>query len=698
MPSGVVVEQGSGRSLSGIVVSDGLAVTRTDADGAFSFPERADAEFVFVSVPSTHHALEAGWFARIPSGEASTLRFELRPRADATSGAFRFVQVTDLHVSVDRGERLQPMIHAGVVSPPGIVPTGEVSGAELRADLELIVEREAPDFIAATGDLADYGQEEELAAYRDAITGLGVPVASVPGNHDHLSVLSREAITEFFSTWKQEDTPDLGPGDAFQRAVFGGDWRRPKSGRAPWRDVIGPLYYSFDWGGVHFVAYDGEGLRRYGDDYPQDEWLANDLATVDASTPVVVLTHFPETAEFYRSRFANVRLIASLCGHWHATRHWQDGDAHHWTSANVGFGGIDYTPRGYRVVEVDAQGARSWWETVEPPRADARRVTGAGGTADRLVFAFEGPDASGAIAVPKKWEVPLRAAARGGLVVADGRVFSIDSGSTLRSHDAKTGEERWTRELGDRSVRMTFGLPTVVGDRLYVGSAMSVHAFVAESGRELWRRDISPDDWAASWSGVAADAEIAVIGALNDHLHLAALEADTGQIRWIHDGRDIAGVSATPVLLEDQVLAARAPGWLQSFDRDDGKMQWEQPLDDAWPVALASARGLAFVRSSTGQVTAHDVHDGALRWSVPLGPGLRASRPYSRERGGTRVPLVVFGPHVWTATADALVGINLETGEITSRTETDGEIVTVLGDGPYVLGVTTDARVVKVTR
>jgi outer membrane protein assembly factor BamB/predicted MPP superfamily phosphohydrolase len=680
------------------MVSDGLTVVRTDADGSFSFPERADAEFVFVTVPSSHQALEQGWFASLRDEDDSKLRLELTPREGGAKDGCRFVQVTDLHVSVDGGARLQPMIHAGVVSPPGIIPTGEVSGEELRADLELIVEREAPDFVAATGDLADYGQEEELDAYREAITGLGVPVASVPGNHDHLSVLSREAITEFFATWKQEDTPDLGPGDAFQRAVFGGDWRRPKSGRAPWRDVIGPLYYSFDWGGVHFVAYDGEGLRRYGEDYPQDEWLANDLAAIDSTTPVVVLTHFPESAEFYRSRFGNVRLMASLCGHWHATRHWQDGDAHHWTSSTVGFGGIDYTPRGYRVVEVDAEGARSRWETVESTKQGARRVTGAGGTADRLVFAFEAPDASGAIAVPKKWEVPLRAAARGGLVVTDGLVFSIDSGSTLRSHDAKTGDERWSHQLGDRSVRMTFGLPTIVGSRLYVGSAMSVHAFVAESGSELWRRDISPDDWAASWSGVAADAEIAVIGALNDHLHLAALDAGTGEIRWIHDGRDIAGVSATPVLLQDRVLAARAPGWLQSFDRGDGKMQWEQPLDDAWPVALASARGLAFVRSSTGQVTAHDVQDGAQRWSIPLGPGLRASRPYSRERGGSRVPLVVFGPHVWTATADALVGIDLETGEITTRTQTDGEIVTVLGDGPFVLGVTADAHVVRAQR
>src|SRR5207247_3062325 len=122
------------------------------------------------------------------------------------------------------------------------------------------------------------------------------PVAHVPGNHDYLSSLTPEAVAEFGAWWREEGMArGVDPVAEYQARVFGGDYRRPGSGRAPWLDEVGPAYYSFDWGGVHVVVYDCEGLLRYGDDYPQDRWLARDLALA-AGTPVIVFLHFAEPA------------------------------------------------------------------------------------------------------------------------------------------------------------------------------------------------------------------------------------------------------------------------------------------------------------------------------------------------------------------------------------------------------------------
>jgi outer membrane protein assembly factor BamB/predicted MPP superfamily phosphohydrolase len=698
VPSGRALDQDDGSPIATVVVSDGLAVTRTGDDGTFVLPDRDDIEFVWVCVPSTHRALEPGWFVDVRAGIPPAIEFALARRAEPVADGCRFVQVTDVHVSVDEGARLRPMIESNVVAPAGIRVTGEVSGAEFREDLEAIVARERPDFIAATGDLADYGQSEELVAYRDAITGLGVPVASVPGNHDHLSVLVRDAVDAFFREWASRDNPEgLTAGDAFQREFFRGDWRRPNSGRAPWLDVMGPLYYSFEWGGVHIVMYDGEGLRRYGDDYPQDAWLAADLATVAPGTPVFVGTHFPETREFYRTRFGSVRLVGSISGHWHGTRVWHDGEAAHWTSSTTGFGGIDFTPRGYRVLEVDSSGARSQWVTMEAPTSTAPRVTGrAAVLGDRVAVATEHGDGRGAIRVGDDWSRDLDVATRGGITSDGTRLFATDLAARLVALDGATGELLWAHDLGDPSVRWNLGVPVVRDGRVYAGSAMSVHAFEVDDGAPLWATELAPEDWAATWAGLAADADTVVIAATNDRLDLAALDAADGTVRWRHGHRDIAGVSATPVIAGASVLAARAPGWLAAYTLADGKKEWEVALDDAWPVALAIATTRALVRSATGCVTAHEVDGGELVWECPLGPGRRAGRPYSRTPGGARVPLVVIGDRAWTTTFDAVIALDLDTGAVVQQHAIGTEVATLVALDVGVSAVTADARVVPV--
>jgi outer membrane protein assembly factor BamB len=137
-------------------------------------------------------------------------------------------------------------------------------------------------------------------------------------------------------------------------------------------------------------------------------------------------------------------------------------------------------------------------------------------------------------------------------------------------------------------------------------------------------------------------------------------------------------VSATPVIVGEVVLAARAPGWLAAYAIADGSKAWEVALDDAWPVALAAAGQRAFVRSATGRVTGHALDGGALLWECDLAPGVRAARPYSRRRGGARFPLLVLGDRVWTAEFDAVVAFDRETGAVVHREEAGAEVATIV--------------------
>ncbi|TMK54871.1 MAG: hypothetical protein E6G60_21010, partial [Actinobacteria bacterium] len=267
--------------------------------------------------------------------------------------------------------------------------------------------------------------------------------------------------------------------------------------------------------------------------------------------------------------------------------------------------------------------------------------------------------------------------------------------SELVALDARTGDTRWSRRLGEESVRWIMGLPAVAGGRVYAGSAMSVHAFDAGDGTERWRHDLGPEDISPSWSGVAADADTVVLGASAQALHLIALDAPSGEVRWRHSGRDLAGVTVTPVIAGDLVLAAHGPGWVRAYSIADGETRWKAALDEAWPVALAVDGAGAIVRSAKGTISAHDLADGVARWTCALGPGPRSARPYSRPPGGTRAPLVIAGGAAWTSVFDEVVAIDLESGQVVQRPRMDTEIGTIVADGEAVIAVTVNGDAVR---
>lgn len=86
----------------------------------------------------------------------------------AAGDRVRVVQITDPHIVADAEQRLE----------------GVDTSASLRAVIEAIRERPAPDLILATGDLV---HEPSKAAYRrfcEAVAGAPSPVFCLPGNHD----------------------------------------------------------------------------------------------------------------------------------------------------------------------------------------------------------------------------------------------------------------------------------------------------------------------------------------------------------------------------------------------------------------------------------------------------------------------------------------------------------------------------------
>jgi hypothetical protein len=234
------------RGLGGIAVSNQREVVRTAPDGSYSLPRPAYG-IVAVSLPDGYAAVGNFWRTLSPS--SSTTDFALMPRA--TSATFAFIHASDPHVSAQTVGRLQ--------------------------QLATIVEKRRPDFVLMTGDLVRDALrvgEDEARGYYDLYTQevrrFPAPVWSVPGNHEvfgierHLSLVSAT---------------------------------HPLYGKGMYRERLGPNYYSFNHGGVHFVGLDTvdiADLWYYGHvDDVQLAWLKADLAAVPAETPVVTFNHIP---------------------------------------------------------------------------------------------------------------------------------------------------------------------------------------------------------------------------------------------------------------------------------------------------------------------------------------------------------------------------------------------------------------------
>lgn len=226
-----------------VAVSNQLNVARTDRSGRYALPA-GGLGVVAVSVPNGYRIVGNFWQ---PAGE--TLDFGLV--AAPLPSTFTFIHASDTHLdsaSLPRMRLLQHLVDS--LQPAFVLLTGDLIRDALRVPYSVATAR------------FDLFMREQARFTR--------PVWTAPGNHDIFGI---------------------------ERGKSGVDPKHPLFARGMYRHYLGPDYYSFNAGGVHFVALDTEDIDDqwyYGHvDSLQLAWLAQDLALVPPNTPVVTFNHIP---------------------------------------------------------------------------------------------------------------------------------------------------------------------------------------------------------------------------------------------------------------------------------------------------------------------------------------------------------------------------------------------------------------------
>ncbi len=243
--------------VAGVVVSDQVRAVRTDASGAFQLAAGAGFGLAFVSVPDGYRTVGPFW-KRVDQGPTDFPLAATPRRAE-----FTFIHASDTHLD---SASLPRMRH-----------------------LQALVDSIGPDFVLITGDLvrdalrvSDTVATARYELYAREQARIRRPVWTAPGNH------------EIFGIERQKSHVSAD---------------HPLYARKMYRHYLGPDYYSFNYGGVHFVALNSEDYDDqwyYGHvDSVQLAWLREDLAFVPDSTPVVTFNHIPffsavEIIEGYR--------------------------------------------------------------------------------------------------------------------------------------------------------------------------------------------------------------------------------------------------------------------------------------------------------------------------------------------------------------------------------------------------------------
>jgi outer membrane protein assembly factor BamB len=234
-------------------------------------------------------------------------------------------------------------------------------------------------------------------------------------------------------------------------------------------------------------------------------------------------------------------------------------------------------------------------------------------------------------------------------IVADGRVYAMDSESRVSAFDAKTGSRVWRTDLTDKGEdegHVPGGLAFAQG-RVYATTGFAqIVALEAKTGAEVWRQTV-PGPMRAPPTVRAGTVYVVTV----DN-HVFALDAASGSQLWTHAGiAESAAIlgGAAPAVDGGVVVAPFSSGEIVALRADTGRLLWSDSLASARRTdqvsTLAHIRGRPVI--DRGRVFA--LSHGGIMVSIDLRTGRRV---WERQIGGMETPWVA-GDYLFVVTSDS---------------------------------------------
>lgn len=469
---------------------------------------------------------------------------------------FRFALVTDTHIggSVENEEDLRRTVE------------------DINADPDLA-------FVILSGDVTEFGSDEELTRAKAILDRLAKPLYVIPGNHD--------------SNWSE-------------------------SGTNSFLKIFGSETFGFQYNGYWFFGMaSGPNMKMGPGQIPRENlvWFFNELQQTDKHAPIVFVNHYPmdnslnncfEVLDVLRPY--NVQLL--LCGHGYTNRPMNVEGAHAAMCRSNLRAREEYG--GYNIVSVTADSIflserivsgkteKAWlaystsrrpeWETA-PPRPDYR-------INENHPF------------VAEQWRIEESGDLGGGMALHGNSLFYANTVGEIKSVDVDNGQIRWKFQTGgkiystpvvhdgtvwcassdtylygidERSGNLLHRLktrkaivssPACVRDRVMIaGSDGSCYAWNTRDGQLLWRFEGVKNFVVTR---LQAKDGVLFFGSWGNEFY--ALDIHTGMPRWIwnngHSNRMFSPAQAVPLLTHQRIYLASPDRYMTVLDEQTGRVIW----------------------------------------------------------------------------------------------------------------------------
>jgi outer membrane protein assembly factor BamB len=520
-----------GEGLAGVALSDGRDVVTSAVDGGFRLP--GHGPYVVLTRPTGYRSKR--WFHPVETPEPG---FVLQPETQPER--FGFVHIGDVHLTAGSDEA-----HGELASHLELTEPEAFS----RFLAELPQRHPEVAFVVTTGDLTNAGLAAEFRLLQRVVSASPLPVHLAPGNHDHMA----GAV-----------------GATLSRNGYGINRADPRG----YETHVGPRWYSFEYGGLHFCVVDWHTHELGLDDALQEQWLRADLAATPPERPWVLLSHDQMGRAFFEA--LPRPPVASFSGHWHTSRVVEVAGTLHCNTPTPFFAGLDYSPPAIRLVDCDA-GRIEIRTEAQAPDAWRGSTFRAGRHAPALA-----PRWSYALAGAAHLAPPTAAA---GLLLA-GSKFEDAARGTLEALDLETGEPRWRAELPS-AVKSR---PLVHDDRVVVATVSGdLFAFGLEQGELRWHSPTDDPFWHWIWADPVSDGQHVFVG---DQTEFRAVRLSDGSTAWRREDLSVHLNMCTrsrPAVVGDLVVAGfwPAPPPLHGVDRETGETRWRLELSEQGEHALS---------------------------------------------------------------------------------------------------------------